>query len=84
MGSTLDDVRDAVMQLPDGDRQRLAEEIITARWNPQWREAWGVELERRRQRLASGEDRELTLEEFFSDDDTDESRTHVCCPTRSP
>jgi hypothetical protein len=37
--------------------------------NPQWREAWAEEIERRRQRLESGEDRELTLEEFFSDED---------------
>lgn len=59
------------MKLPDPDRQLLAEEIIAARWNPQWREAWGAEIERRRQRLASGEDRELTLEEFFRDSDAD-------------
>ena len=54
------------MELPDLDRQQLAEEIITARWNPQWRAAWADEIERRRQRLESGEDRELTLDEFFS------------------
>jgi hypothetical protein len=35
----------------------------------QWLEAWAEEIERRRQRLQSGEDRELTLEEFLSDDD---------------
>lgn len=56
------------MELPDSDRQLLAEEIIAARWNPRWREAWGIEIERRRQRLESGEDRELTLEEFLRDD----------------
>lgn len=71
MANTLEDVRQAVMQLPDSDRQLLAEEIIAARWNPQWRAAWGAEIERRRQRLASGEDCELTLEEFFSDSDVD-------------
>ena len=38
-----------------------------SRWNPQWRAAWADEIERRRQRLESGEDRELTLDEFFSD-----------------
>ena len=39
--------------------------------NAQWLEAWADEIERRRQRLESGEDRELTLEEFLSDDDND-------------
>jgi hypothetical protein len=46
----------------------MNEEIIAARWNPRWREAWGVEIERRQQRLESGEDRELTMGEFLSDD----------------
>lgn len=59
------------MELPDPDRQLLAEEIIAARWNDRWRTAWAEEIERRRQRLESGEDRELTLEEFFSDDEID-------------
>jgi hypothetical protein len=71
MANTLEDLRQAVMQLPDADRQLLAEEIIAGRWRPQWRAAWGAEIERRRQRLESGEDRELTMEEFFSDTDTD-------------
>ena len=53
------------MKLADPDRQLLAEEIIAARWNPEWRPAWASELERRRQRLVNGDDRELTVEEFF-------------------
>ncbi len=69
--ANLEEVRQAVMELPDRDRQILAEEIIAARWNPRWRAAWADEIERRRQRLESGEDRELTLDEFLSDDDTD-------------
>lgn len=69
--ASLEEVRQAVMELPDRDRQMLAEEIIAARWNPRWRAAWADEIERRRQRLESGEDRELTLDEFLSDDDTD-------------
>ena len=68
MASSLEDVRQAVMELPDQDRQLLAEEIIAARWNPRWRAAWAEELERRRERLESGQDRELTLDEFLSDD----------------
>jgi hypothetical protein len=67
MASTLEDVRQAVMDLPDGERQLLAEEIIASRWSPAWRAAWNDEIERRRQRLASGEDRELTLDEFLDD-----------------
>ena len=69
MASSLEEIRRAVMELPDPDRQLLAEEIIAARWSPRWREAWASETERRRERLANGEDRELTLEEFFSDTD---------------
>jgi hypothetical protein len=69
MAKSLEDVREAVMKLPDSDRQVLAEEIIASRWNPQWRAAWAAEIGRRRQRLASGEDRELTVDEFFSDND---------------
>jgi hypothetical protein len=68
MASSLEDIRQAVMELPDPDRQLLAEEIIAARWRPQWRAAWADEIERRRKRLESGEDRELTLEEFLSND----------------
>jgi hypothetical protein len=71
MAISLEEVRHAVMELPDRDRQLLAEEIIAARWNPEWRAAWAEEIERRCQRLESGEDRELTLEEFFSGDDND-------------
>jgi len=68
MANTLEEVRQVVMELPDRDRQLLAEEIISARWNPRWRAAWAEEIEQRRRRLESGEDRELTMEEFLSDD----------------
>jgi hypothetical protein len=68
MRNSLEEIREAVMELPDTERQLLAEEIIAARWNPQWRAAWADEVQRRRQRLERGDDRELTLEEFLSDD----------------
>jgi len=68
MARTLEDVRRAAMELADEDRQVLAEELIHSRWEPRWRDAWANEVERRKQRLESGEDRELTLEEFFADD----------------
>lgn len=57
------------MELPEEDRRILAEEIIEARWNPEWREKWAAEAERRYARIVSGDDRALTIEEFFSDAD---------------
>jgi hypothetical protein len=69
MARTLEEARQVVMELPDEDRRVLAEEIIEARWNPEWREKWGAEAERRYARIESGEDRALTIEEFFADDD---------------
>ncbi|HEY0140278.1 MAG TPA: hypothetical protein VGF48_05230 [Thermoanaerobaculia bacterium] len=36
--------------------------------NPAWRDAWLLESARRIARLNSGEDRELTLDEFWSAD----------------
>jgi len=69
MARTLEEARQVVMELPDEDRRMLAEEIIEARWNPEWREKWAAEAERRAARMESGEDRELTIEEFFADDD---------------
>lgn len=55
------------MELSDEDRQMLAEEIMQARWEPAWRDAWSAEAERRHARMVSREDATLTLEEFFSD-----------------
>lgn len=68
MARTLEDARKVVMELDPEDRQVLAEEIIASRWSARWVDAWMVEVERREQRLESGEDRELTIEEFFSDE----------------
>jgi hypothetical protein len=67
MAKTLEEVRNAAMDLPDPDRQRLAEELMSGRWRPGWREAWAAEAERRYDRIKSGEDRTLTLDEFWSD-----------------
>lgn len=69
MARTLEEARRVVMELDSEDRQKLAEEIISSRWDPRWVEAWMIEVERREQRLASGENCELTVEEFFSDED---------------
>jgi len=69
MAVTIDEARKVVMELPEEQRQLLAEEIIQTRWDPQWIEAWVAEADRRQARLESGEDRELTLEEFWDDRD---------------
>ena len=69
MAKTLDDARKVVIELSDEDRQVLAEEIMLARWEPAWRDAWAAEAERRYQRMISGEEPTLTLEEFFSDEE---------------
>jgi hypothetical protein len=53
------------------DMAKSLEETRQAVHRRQWLEAWAEEIERRRQRLENGEDRELTLEEFFSGDDND-------------
>lgn len=68
MASTLEEARKVVMALSDEDRQVLAEEIIHARWDPQWRDAWAAEAERRYARMESGEDPGLTIEEFLADE----------------
>ncbi len=67
MAVTIDDARKVVMELTEAERQLLAEEIIQSRWDPQWVEAWVAEADRRNARLESGEDRGLTLEEFWDD-----------------
>ena len=69
MAVTIDEARKVVMELPEQERQRLAEEIIQSRWDPQWIEAWVAEADRRQARLECGEDRELTLDEFWDDSD---------------
>jgi hypothetical protein len=68
MPRTLEEVRQDVMALPERDRQLLADEIIEARWAPEWRKEWAAEAERRNLRLENGDDRELTIDEFFADD----------------
>lgn len=69
MAVTIDEARKVVMELPEEERQLLAEEIIQSRWDPQWIEAWVAEADRRQARLERGEDRELTLDEFWDDSD---------------
>ena len=68
MARTLDEVRDIAMELPEGDRELLAESLVASlRWDPAAKEAWVLEARERLRRLESGEDPGLTLEEFFAD-----------------
>jgi hypothetical protein len=71
MAVTIDEARKVVMELSGEERQLLAEEMMQSRWDPAWAAAWTAEGERRNARIESGEDRELTLEEFWSDEARD-------------
>ncbi len=58
------------MGLSDNERLELAEALVgSVEPTEQWRDAWAREAERRYERLVSGEDPGLTLEEFWSDDE---------------
>lgn len=71
MARTLDEVLEAAMQLDDHDRVVVGEALLASVRLPMdaaWRQVWGEEAKRRHERLVSGEDAGLTLDEFFSDD----------------
>ena len=69
MGRTREEVRSDAMTLSETDRLELAEELVgSVEPSQQWWDAWMREAERRYQRLVSGEDPGLTLEEFWSDE----------------
>jgi len=57
-----------VKQRDDQDDQPLTDDT-SQRWEPVWRDAWAAEADRRFARMMSGEDRSLTLAEFWSDED---------------
>jgi putative addiction module component (TIGR02574 family) len=70
MARTLEDVRRAAMELDNEERLRLAEELaVSVQPDEHWISAWAAEADRRYRRLESGEDRGLTLEEFWSDEE---------------
>ncbi|PYQ31206.1 MAG: hypothetical protein DMF56_04705 [Acidobacteria bacterium] len=70
MGTTLEEAKRIAMELDDSDRLKLAEHLVASvPFDPQVQEAWIAEAERRYQRMESGEDPGLTLEEFWSDED---------------
>lgn len=64
MTRSLAEAREIAMDLSEADQ-----ETKTPRWRPEWLEAWTAECERRYQRIVSGEDQALTLDEFLNDDD---------------
>ncbi|HUP59419.1 MAG TPA: addiction module protein [Thermoanaerobaculia bacterium] len=70
MARTREEIRDYAMELSEADRLRLAEDLVgSIEPGTEWRQAWIAEAERRYQRMVSGEDPGLTLEEFWADDD---------------
>lgn len=68
MAKTLEEVRQDVLELSAVDRAALVEELVALPTDARWREAWSEESERRLERMRSGADRELTAEEFWSDE----------------
>lgn len=70
MRPTVEEVTKLAMELDDQERLRVAEElVVSVQPDDKWWQAWTAEADRRYQRLESGESRELTLEEFWSDED---------------
>ena len=70
MRPTVEEVTKLAMELDDQERLRVAEElVVSVQPDDKWWQAWTAEADRRYQRLQSGESRELTLEEFWSDED---------------
>ena len=70
MAITLEEVERIAMELNESDRLELAEHLVASvPFDPQVQQAWIAEAERRYQRMESGEDPGLTLEEFWSDDE---------------
>jgi hypothetical protein len=70
MRPTVEELTKLAMELDDQERLRVAEElVVSVQPDEKWWQAWADEVERRKQRLESGEARELSIEEFFADDD---------------
>ena len=60
---------DDALQLSEPERLRLAEELVgSVPPDAQWWNRWMSEANRRYERMASGEDPGLTVEEFWSDE----------------
>ena len=70
MKPTLEEVTKLALELDDKERLQLAEDLVASVTpSEEWVNAWAAEADRRYRRMESGEDRGLTIEEFFSDED---------------
>jgi putative addiction module component (TIGR02574 family) len=69
MARTREEVRQFAMELSGKERLELAEELVSSvQPGSAWWDAWTAEAARRCRSLETGEDRGLTLEEFWSDE----------------
>lgn len=70
MRPTVEEVARLALELDVSERLQLAEQIVVSvSPSEAWWDAWTAEADRRYQRMVSGEDPGLTLEEFWSDDE---------------
>lgn len=69
MARTLEEVREEALELPPEARAALSEELAVSLFEPEVLKKWLIESDRRYQRILSGEDQVLTLEEFWRDDE---------------
>ena len=68
--ATIEEVTKLALELDASERLEVAAQIMgSVTPSDAWWNAWIAEADRRYQRLVSGEDPGLTLEEFWSDDD---------------
>ena len=69
--ATVEEVTKLALELDTTERMEVAAQIMgSVMPSDAWWDAWTAEADRRYQRLASGEDPGLTLEEFWADDKT--------------
>jgi putative addiction module component (TIGR02574 family) len=70
MRPTVEEVTKLALELDVTERLQVAEQLMgSVAPTDAWWDAWTAEADRRYQRLVSGEDRGLTLEEFWADDE---------------
>ena len=68
--ATIEQVTALALELDDAERLEVAAQLVgSVAPSDTWWNAWITEADRRYQRLVTGEDPGLTLEEFWSDDE---------------
>jgi len=71
MATSFEEVERVAMKLDEPDRLKLAEHLVASvPFDPNVQQAWVEEALRRDALMRSGEDPGLTLEEFWSDDES--------------